>query len=378
MTDVEIVVIGGGVMGSATAWQLARAGHEVVLLERFEDGHEHGASHGAARNFNISYHQPDFVRMIAESRRLWGELADESGAQTLDLVGLVRHGANPVYPDVIRELAKVGEHAEMLAIDEAQERWPQIRFDTEVLWCADAGRVRASESITAMHDVARTHGADIRHGVRVVEVRAIAEDRAEVELESGEVITAKTVVSTVGAWTSKLLSPLFPLPLLRVTQEQPAHFAPRDGMPEWPTFMHGRRYDDSAQDYWLSDIYGMLTPGEGVKAGWHGTGFVVDPDHRTYLPEASQLAALQRYAREWLPGVDADDFDPISCTYTTTRTEDFILDRVGPIVIGAGFSGQGFKFATSVGRMLADLATDATPAPERFHLPTGTTLVGPS
>lgn len=94
---------------------------------------------------------------------------------------------------------------------------------------------------------------------------------------------------------------------------------------------------------------------------------VVDPDHRDFVPVAAQLAALQEYARTWLPGVDAEDPDPISCTYTTTATEDFVLDRVGPVVIGAGFSGHGFKFAPAIGRILADLAThDDARAPEVF------------
>ena len=79
------------------------------------------------------------------------------------------------------------------------------------------------------------------------------------------------------------------------------------------------------------------------------------------------MAALQRYVREWLPGLDADDLQAISCTYTSTATEDFILDRFGPVVIGAGFSGHGFKFTPAIGRVLADLV-DGRPAPELFKM----------
>lgn len=66
-------------------------------------------------------------------------------------------------------------------------------------------------------------------------------------------------------------------------------------------------------------------------------------------------------------GVDPDSFEAISCTYTTTPDEDFILDRIGPVVIGAGFSGHGFKFTPVVGRILADLATGTRPAPDIFR-----------
>jgi sarcosine oxidase len=72
--------------------------------------------------------------------------------------------------------------------------------------------------------------------------------------------------------------------------------------------------------------------------------------------------------RDWLPGADPDVLEPVSCTYTTTADENFVLDRVGPVVVGAGFSGHGFKFTPAVGRILADLATDAAAAPGLFAL----------
>ncbi len=112
----------------------------------------------------------------------------------------------------------------------------------------------------------------------------------------------------------------------------------------------------------------MLTPGQGVKAGWHGVGPVTDPDARTFRSEPHQLELLRRYVREWLPGADPDTFTEISCTYTTPPDSDFVLDRVGPIVVGAGFSGHGFKFTPVVGRILADLALSGTPAHPTFTL----------
>lgn len=192
-----------------------------------------------------------------------------------------------------------------------------------------------------------------------------------------ETLTADSVVVTLGAWSRKLLEGIVELPPLVVTQEQPAHFALAsggDGLDAetaalWPGFNHLRAAGDARTDWWYSDVYGMLTPGEGIKAGWHGTGPVVDPDHRSYEPEPVQLAALQRYVREYLPGADADSLVPVSCTYTTTPDEDFVIDRRGPIVVGAGFSGHGFKFVPAVGRLLADLATEADArAVSRFSL----------
>ena len=84
-----------------------------------------------------------------------------------------------------------------------------------------------------------------------------------------------------------------------------------------------------------------------------------DPDRRTFTPEPHQLRQLRDYVAQWVPGADPDHLVPISCTYTTTPDHDFVLDRRGRVVVAAGFSGHGFKFAPAVGRVLADLASDA-------------------
>jgi sarcosine oxidase len=175
------------------------------------------------------------------------------------------------------------------------------------------------------------------------------------------------VVVTAGAWTQKVLGGVLPLPRLRVTQEQPAHFAPLDATTLWPSFNHAAAGVESAE-WWPANVYGMPSPGEGVKIGWHGAGRQVDPDARDYLPDPDVQAALRRYAEEWSPGVDPDSAAPISCTYTWSEDHDFILDRRGRVVVGAGFSGHGFKFTPAIGRILADLADDAGRPATRFRL----------
>ncbi|WP_370454076.1 FAD-dependent oxidoreductase [Frondihabitans sp. PhB188] len=374
-------MVGGGAMGSATAWALARRGREVLLAERFEPGHAMGASHGEFRNFNVAYSEPDYVAMLVEARCLWEELEAASGAELLDLVGLVNHGEGPGNGDgesrasfdaVRAALAGTGVRSEFLRPEEAHERWPGMRFDTRVLFSPDSGRVRADASVAALQQVATSLGAEVRHATRAVDIR-VADDHADVDLETdGRVATvrARSLVVTAGAWTEKLLGDRIRLPRLVVTQEQPAHFAlrPALGGDAWPSFNHLHDRSSESGDYWYSDVYGMLTPGEGVKVGWHGTGLVTDPDARTFESEPVQLEALRRYAADWLPGVDPDDFAEISCTYTSTDTTDFVLDRVGPVTVGAGFSGHGFKFTPTVGRILADLATAGDRPPSRFAL----------
>ncbi|TBN56016.1 FAD-dependent oxidoreductase [Glaciihabitans arcticus] len=369
LEQVEVVVIGGGAMGSAAARALALRGREVLLLERFGPGHKNGASHGASRNFNTAYADPDYVDLLVEALPAWRELERETRTPLLDLVGLVNHGANPDFDDTFAAMDHAGFEPEFLDPAEASRRWPGIRFDGRVLFTPQGGRVNADAAVTALQRSAATHGATVLHNARVLEltVRGVDDVLLRYETPQGvHEITARTAVVTVGAWTDKLLGTVAH-PRLVVTQEQPAHFAVRDASIAWPSFNHTPTAGDADYDYWRSPIYGMLTPGEGVKAGWHGVGPVVDPDARDFLPEPQQLAALQRYARDWLPGVDPDEFAAISCTYTTTPDSNFVLDRIGPLVIGAGFSGHGFKFTPAVGRVLADLV-ERRAAPALFSL----------
>ncbi|GAA1928427.1 N-methyl-L-tryptophan oxidase [Microbacterium aoyamense] len=362
--DAEVVVIGGGVMGTATAWQLARRGVDVVLVERFGIGHRYGASHGTSRNFNLGYEDPTLLAWLHEAAADWRELERVTGAQLLTRTGIVNHGPGRDYASAAVDIAAGGFLTEMLDAAEAARRWPGLRFDGPALYTPEAGRLHADRAVLAFSSAAAKLGARVLAETRVV-AGAVLDDRVNLVVrDAGGVehtLTARRAVVTSGAWTTDVLAALgatFALPPLRVTQEQPATFAALAPAPEhWPGFNHAPSPDDPTTAWFPTAVYGMGVPGEGVKAGWHGVGPVVHPDRRTYLPEPALAESVRRYAREWLPGVDADRGVEISCTYTSTPDAAFALDRVGPVALGAGFSGHGFKFAPTIGRVLADLVT---------------------
>src|SRR5918999_5138096 len=87
MSDADVLVVGAGVMGSATARALAGLGRRVVVLERSRIGHTGGSSHGRARVFRFSYDDPRYVRMAQESLPLWRELEAEAGKEILTTTG---------------------------------------------------------------------------------------------------------------------------------------------------------------------------------------------------------------------------------------------------------------------------------------------------
>jgi sarcosine oxidase len=356
--ECDVVVVGGGVMGSAAAWQLATRGADTVLLERFEPGHVRGASHGASRMFRYAYPDPFYVELVSRSLPLWRAIESASGTPLLTITGGVDHGELDRIRAIADAMAAAGAELRWLDPDEAARRWPGLRYETPVLHHPGSGRVNADAAVRALQQLSVEGGARVRHRAEVTRV------------EPGEVVVgadtyrARRVVVAAGAWTRSLLGDRLPAPELVVTQEQPLHFAARQPG-EWPGFIHHRGADDAPFQF----VYGMLTPGEGVKVGFHHAGPECDPDARDFAPEPGRLAALLDYVREWVPGVDVDNWTPISCTYTTTPNEDFVIDSVDELVVAAGFSGHGFKFAPLVGELLADLALDGVRPPERFARP---------
>ncbi|MBF4579434.1 FAD-dependent oxidoreductase [Frigoribacterium sp. VKM Ac-2530] len=381
------VVVGAGVIGAATARALARRGGDggsgasVLLVEQFGRGHDRGSSHGASRIFRRGYTADDWLALTGDAITAWQALEAETGRTLLDFTGALDHGDPAVLDEIQAALERGGVAHERLAPDEAATRWPGLRFDTSVLVHAQAGRVRSADAVEALLDSAAAAGAELRFDTVVAAI-----ETAEIETEGGDVVlrlggaggASSTVVSTsvvlaVGSWARHLAGDLVrrggaALPEVRVTQEEPAHFATELPDNAWPSFVH--HPTDPALRARVSTIYGLLTPGEGVKVGTHGTGREVHPDARLVSPGAEGQAVLRDYVAAWVPGVDVDTLAPISCLYDTTPTEDPVLDRVGSVTVATGFSGHGFKFGAVFGELLAGVAT-GTPAPERFRLRRG-------
>ena len=275
-------------MGLATGRALARAGVRPIVLERFDRGHTNGASHGATRNFNDAYADGDYLDLLVRAHELWDELSEGLDQPLLRLHGLLTHGRPDDLVRVHAAHQTRGIASRLITGSEAAGRWPGMRFEEVVLHSPAAGVARADAALLALERDIVTHGGRVEWSSPVA---AIDETPSGVRVrrESGEVLDADVVVVTAGAWTTRLL-PLA-LPPLRVTEEHPAHFAPLTAGP-WPSFNH--QFADGSP--WPADVYGMPTPGEGVKIGFHLAGLEIDPDDR---PHHGIDPSLQDYAREW-------------------------------------------------------------------------------
>ena len=342
---VDVVVVGGGAMGAATAWWLARAGREVVLLEQFGPGHTRGSSHGASRIFRFAYPLPRYVRMAKVALDLWREVEDDAGVPLLETTGGLDHGDDVGVQAVAEALDREDVAFEFLVADAAAERWPGMRFAGDVLFQPDAGRCAADATVAALLDGAGRHGAEVRFDEAVVSMTRAFDD--VVLRTATEEYRASVAVVAAGAWTSAVLGDLTPLPSLKVTEEQVFHFPAIDDEYRWPSFIHHR------SPY----VYGLESPGEGVKVAEHHAGTVVDPDHRSFEIDPAGADRVRHYVERWLPGLGTEPTSSATCLYTTTPTEDFHITREGPVVVVSACSGHGFKFTPLIGRMAAELVT---------------------
>ncbi|OZC97152.1 FAD-dependent oxidoreductase [Rhodococcus sp. 06-235-1A] len=339
---MKVVVVGGGIIGASSAWQIAGRGHDVTLLEQFGPGHKNGASHGSSRIFRHAYADDYYVSLAARAHSLWRDLETATDTALLAVTGAVDHGDPATVNPRIDALKRAGLEFEVLEPVAAQQRWPGLRFDTTVLFHAAAGRLHADRSVAAAIEAARSGGATVEYETPVREISG-----SDVVTDTRTYV-ADVVVLAAGAWTSEFV-PQEVIPPLVTTQEQPAHFVPLRPEMQWPSFIHhpGALLDTAG-------IYGLSSP-DGIKIGEHATGPVVSPRTRGFVPNPDGVQRLIDYAGKWLPGVDAKSADPSTCLYTSTPDSNFAITRSGNTVVAAGFSGHGFKFAPAVGEVVADL-----------------------
>ena len=201
---MDAVVVGAGIVGTATARALAERGASCILLEQFELGHTRGSSHGPGRVFRLAYPQPDYVRMTVRALDGWRRLEDAAGEELLVTTGGVYAGE---WADRCADgLAACGVDHDWLPVAEAAERFPDLAFDglERVLWQQDGGVCRAGAAVQALARVARGRGAEVREGAEVTRLAA-HDDHAELETSSGDVLQASAVVVAAGAWAGPLL-----------------------------------------------------------------------------------------------------------------------------------------------------------------------------
>jgi sarcosine oxidase len=361
----DVIVVGMGAMGSATIAELAARGRRVLGLERFDVPNTMGSSGGINRIIRLAYNEdPRYVPLVRRAYERWRALEERSGERLLVITGGIDGGA--FHSAVVQgALAACRQHDlphELLEGPAARARFPGLALpdDHVAVYQPDAGFVMSERAIAAYATAAITDGAEIHGNEPVLDWEPI-DDGAVVRTERAEYRAARLVL-TAGAWMPWLAAPLRDIAvperqvLVWVAARRPELF--RVGA--LPVLI---LEDDESTEWYAFPEYGI----PGVKIGrYHHRGQVIDPDTpdwRALEPEDEPL--LREGIRRFLPEADGPLLSWRSCIFTNTPDGHFILDRYPghpQVVLASPCSGHGFKFASAIGEVLADLAMDREPA----------------
>jgi sarcosine oxidase len=339
----DVIVVGLGGVGSATAAALARRGSRVLGLDRHPPGHDQGASHGETRIVRKAYFEgAGYVPLLHRAYELWDELG------LLTRTGGLFLGAHDsrVLGGSLATAQQWDLPYELLEPRDLQRRFPA--FDAPAgsvgLLEEDAGFVPPERAVRAQLDRAADAGADLRHDEPATSWTATA-DGVRVTTARGT-YEAGAVVLAPGSWAAELL-PDLPVPL-RVEPRVQHWFAPETGdfaLGRFPVWIWER--PDGTTPYGVPDL------GGGVKSAIH---------HST-LREAGSWTGdeVAELLAPLLPGLGRRVLRSAPCTYTLTPDEHCVLGRHPEhdrVLVACGFSGHGFKLTPVLGEALADLAVD--------------------
>jgi sarcosine oxidase len=359
----DSIVIGLGGMGSAAAFHLARRGRRVLGLEQFDLLHERGSSHGLTRIIRLAYHEhPSYVPLLRRSYELWHELETVAGEQLLVTTGSLEGGPGdgPTFRGALHAAELHDIPHEVLDAAELRRRHPAYAgFDagTRVVWQPDGGFLLAERTILAHVNGAIAAGADLRfrEPVRAWEPTAESGVRVETERKTYE---ADRLVICAGAWAGTLVPTLAGLAeperqvLAWLQPARPELFGPE----RFPVFL----IDVEEGSYYGFPVHDV----PGFKFGWyHHFGESIDPSEPDRIARPDDEAALRAFAVRYFPDGAGPTVMLKACIFTNSPDEHFIVDCLPDapqVSVFAGESGHGYKFASVIGEILADLTMDGS------------------
>ena len=357
MPSYDAIVIGVGGMGSAAVYHLARRGLQVLGLEKHAIPHEMGSSHGYSRMIRYTLQEhPSYVPLVRRSYELWHEMEETAGEELMVTTGSIRAGA-PNSPFFLNAQEACDLHSipyEILTASEVNKRFPGYRFPEEIssVYQADGGFLLPERCIVTHVQAAERAGADV-HSQETVLDWEVRGDGVQVRTDR-DTYTAGRLVVTAGPWAANLVPELaaYAVPERQVMgwfqPKRPELYA-AEAFPVFGVVAEEGRY------------YGFPSHAvPGFKIGRaHHLLQKVDPDaiDREVHPEDEDI--LRQVVNRYFPLAAGKLLDGKTCMYTNTPDEHFMigtLDGQPQVSVAAGFSGHGFKFASVIGEIMADLA----------------------
>lgn len=372
----DVIVIGIGGMGSSAAYHLASRGINTLGLERFSIPNDRGSSHGFTRIIRkAQYEDPEYVPLVERSYELWQQLEEVSGRNLLHTTGGIDAGPpnGDIFPGSRDSCQEHGIDHEILSGEEVNKRFPGYNLppNHHAVYQPKSGFLIPEQCIIAHIEAAQKEGAEI-HGHEPVSKISSTKDGVEVTTDSNT-YQADDVVVTAGAYAQRFLPELADVlsPVRQVVAwlqpSKPEFFDPDS----FPVFIHETN-EDHYYGFPQFDIPGFKF------ARFNHFGQTVDPEMMDREPNEQDKKMLRSYARQYFPEGAGPTMRLSTCIFTNTPDKHFILGTAPGrprITVGVGFSGHGFKFASVVGEILADITLDGKTAheidlfaPDRFAI----------
>ncbi len=364
--EYDVIVIGVGGMGSAALYHLAKRGMNALGIEQFEIPHNFGSSHGITRIIRLAYYEDlSYVPLLRRSYELWAELEGAFGEQLFFQTGSIDMGPedSDVFSGSLRSCIENGFEHEVLSSKQLTARFPGYRMppETMAVFQPQGGLLAPERCISAHAELAAAHGAVIHSGARVLGWDLLPDERVEVRTDAG-VYRAEKLVICGGAWAYKLAPDLGgkAVPerqvLIWFEPTRPEWFG-LDRFPVWNGQVEEGRF------YGLPEFNPSgLTP--GMKLGrYHHRDEICDPDEIDRQVYAEDEALLRGFAERYFPDGAGATQDLVVCMFANTADEHWVLDTLPglpQVSVAAGFSGHGFKMASVIGEVMADLAQNGT------------------
>jgi sarcosine oxidase len=354
-----IVIGAGGAMGSSAAYHLARRGVKFLGLERFAISHTNGSSHGYSRMIRMCYYEhPDYVPLLRRAYELWQQ--DKSTIRLPGGIFVGREGSDLVAGSR-RAALEHGLAHEMLSREQLRERLVGFSLPKDFVgvWEPTAGYLFPERIIARNIEFAAVAG-EIRAHEPVVEWHA---DSSGVRVRTDKrEYSAEKLIIAAGVWANRVVRDLGVTitPTRQVLAWVQPHQSPhydRGRMPVWalqtpPDF-------DAAESVFYGFPIDIDTGAPGLKVARHVPGSVVDPDASSREAEANDEHEIRPFLKRFMPQADGRLLAIRTCMYENSPDSHFIIDKHPKhenVIVAAGFSGHGFKFASVVGEVLADLA----------------------
>lgn len=358
----DVIVIGVGGMGSATVYHLAKRGLNVLGIEQFDIPHEIGSSHGLTRIIRLAYYEDSsYVPLLHRTYELWNDLEKESGEKLFYQTGSIDMGPedSEVFAGSLESCLEHNLEHEVLDSKTLMQRFPGYRMPSETMavFQPQGGLLVPERCIVAHTEMAKKHGATIHTQERVQGWDILADERVQVTTDK-TTYTAEKLVICGGAWAYKLLPHLTSkaVPerqvLIWLETKKPEWFTP-DRFPVWNGLVEEGRY------YGFPEFNPSgNTP--GMKYGrWHHRDEICDPDTVDRNVYVEDEALLRIFGERYFPDGAGKTLNMKACMFTNTADEHWILETLTDtpqISVAAGFSGHGFKMASVIGEIMADLA----------------------